>query len=346
MAFPAYNCRMRILAMVFSITLLLLPAGCGQQLSSLPEPPRIALVQFVRHPALDRIRHGIMAQFADDSQPVAWQHYDAHGDAAAATAVAAQLSASRPDLIIAIATPAAQACAERIKDLPIIFAAITDPAAAGLVQALDRPGGNLTGTRDLTPVEEQLALILRLQPGLTRLAVISNPAEVNSRSITRRLRTACAASNISLVERTVSSTPDVPAAAQSLRGEADALYFSIDNTVAAAWPELLAASRALRLPLYPADGSYVAQGGVATVAIDNEALGRQTAKMAQRVLAGAAPALMPVEICAGTRVETNDTELVRYFPAASRSPRASGAFTIRTGPRASDSEMARAFSRR
>lgn len=298
----------RLLPFLFLLCGLL--SACGD--AAAPAQPRVALLQYVQHPALDAIRDGILAQFAADSFAVVLTEHNAQGEAATAAAIAGQLAATRPDLVIAIATPAAQACAQALRDIPVIFAAVTDPVAAGLVRALDRPGGNLTGTSDLTPVAAQLALIRRYQPALRRLAVISNPAEVNAQVINRRLQDACAAQGITLVRRSVSSSSEVREAALSLRGEADALYMTLDNTVAAAWPVLLRSCRDLRLPLYPADGTYVPSGGIASVAIDNRSLGAATARLAMAVLRGADPAALPVVTCDGTAVLRNDTAAAAF----------------------------------
>lgn len=299
---------MRCLLLLCLLCALL--SACGE--TTAPAVPRVALLQYVQHPALDAIRDGIIAQFAADSFAIILTEHNAQGEVATATTIASQLATTRPDLVIAIATPAAQACAQALRDLPVVFAAVTDPVAAGLVRSLDRPGGNLTGTSDMTPVAAQLALIRRYQPALRRLAVISNPAESNSQVINRRLQEACAAQGITLVRRSVSSSSEVREATLALRGEADALYMTLDNTVAAAWPVLLRSCHDLRLPLYPADGTYVAPGGIASLSIDYRQLGAQTAHLAMAVLRGADPAALPVVTCDGTAVLRNDTAALAF----------------------------------
>ncbi len=296
------------------LTFLLLLCGllsaCGD--ATAPEVPHVALLQYVPHPALDAIRDGILAQFAADSFAMVLTEHNARGEAATAAAIAGQLATTRPDLVIAIATPAAQACARALTDIPVIFAAVSDPVAAGLVRSLEEPGGNLTGTSDRTPVERQVALIRQYQPSLTRLAVISTPAEIGARAVTGRLRAVCAAQGLTLVERSVNDSATVATAVHSLRGEADALYMTLDNTVAAAWPALLRSCQDLRLPLYPADGTYVPLGGVATVATDNHALGAATARLAMAVLRGADPATLPVVTGDGTAILRNDTAALAF----------------------------------
>ncbi|MFS8583128.1 MAG: ABC transporter substrate-binding protein, partial [Limnochordales bacterium] len=233
------------------------------------------------------------------------------GDFGPALTIAQKFAADGVDLVLAIATPAAQAAAQVLRDTPILITAVTDPVAAELVDSIERPGTNVTGTSDLTPVRAQLELLTMLAPSARRVGVIYNAGEVNSVVQVNLAKAAAADLGLEVVEATAANSSEVLSAAQSLVGRVDALYVPTDNTVVSAIESVVLVAERARLPLIAGEDLSVEQGALATVGIDYYQLGRQTADMALRVLQGENPAEMSIEY-------QNEINLVVNLSAAQR----------------------------
>ena len=262
-------------------------------------PLKVGITQIVEHPALDAARQGFIDGLTElgytPGEDIAYDIQNAQGDMATAQAIAHKLAADRLDLILAIATPTAQATAHVIKDTPILITAVTDPVAAGLVESIERPGTNVTGTSDLTPVALQLELLQELAPTAQRVGIVYNAGEVNSVVQVQLAREIAAALGLQLVEATVSNSSEVLLAAQTLAGRVDALYVPTDNTVAPAIESMVLVAERFKLPLIVGEEELVPKGALATIGIDYYQLGRQTANIAHRVLQGENPAEIPIQ---------------------------------------------------
>ncbi|PLY00718.1 MAG: ABC transporter permease [Desulfuromonas sp.] len=255
----------------------------------------VSFNQIVEHPALDSVRQGIKDQLADDGFSVSYNDHIAQGNIATANLIAKQMLGENPDVAVGIATPTAQACAQAIKSLPIVFAAVTDPVGAGLVASLEKPGANITGTTDMSPIDRQIELILEFLPQLKNLGVIYNSGEANSVTLVRVLKEEAAKKGISVTEATVSNSAGVFQAAKSLISRAEAVYIPTDNTVVSAFEAITQVGYQAKLPIFAADTDSVGRGAVAALAIDYYKMGRQTGEMIGRILKGAKPGEMPVE---------------------------------------------------
>jgi len=260
-----------------------------------PKRPVIAVVQFVQHPTLDRVREGFTSYFAQQGRSVDFRNYNAQGDFPTAAMIAQQLRDGGADLVFVITTPAAQACATAIRTTPVVFGAVTDPVSAGLVASLERPGRNVTGVSDMTPMDPEVELILEIQPTCRTLGTIYNASESNSRTLIGLLRDACRKRNLTLKEATVSSSSEVLQASMGLVGQVDAMFMTQDNTVASGFEGLLKPCRDNRRPLYAAESASVSLGAIAAVSLDYSKLGAQSAAMVERILNGAKPGETPVE---------------------------------------------------
>jgi putative ABC transport system substrate-binding protein len=259
---------------------------------------RIGISQFVEHPALDAAREGFIeglveAGFSEEN--IEFIEQNAQADFATAQSIAQQFKSNNLDLILAIATPNAQAAANVIKDTPVLFTAVTDPVEAGIVETMELPGGNLTGTTDMNPVAQQIELIKEFIPEITDLGVLYNPGEVNSVVQVDLVKEATAAMGIELHEGTVSNSSEVSLAASSLVGDVDAIYVPTDNIIVSALPSVLNITNQNNIPVFASENGQVRQGSIATLGIDYKLLGIQTGKMAARVLNGADTAEMAVE---------------------------------------------------
>lgn len=260
----------------------------------------IGIIQYMSHPSLDAAREGFLDALKANGYEVGKQLRvvvkNADGDALTNQAIAQQFAEDKYDLILAIATPSAQAIANATKNTPILITAITDPVAARLVESLEKPNTNVTGTSDYVSIEEQLAMVQQIMPGLKRLGVMYNSGEENSLVQVEIVKQYARANGLTVVEATPTSSSEVLQAAQSLIGRVDAIYVPTDNTVVSAIDAVVKVSYAEKIPLFPAEGNSVAKGGVATAGVNYYKLGEQTGQQALKIIQGANPATVPVEI--------------------------------------------------
>lgn len=256
---------------------------------------KVSFNQIVEHPALDALRQGVKDELAAQGLSVSYQDHIAQGNIATANLIAKQILGENPDVVVGIATPTAQACAQTIRNIPLVFAAVTDPVSAGLVPTLEKPGGMITGTSDLSPIDRQLELILKFQPAIKSLGVIYNSGEANSVTLVDILKEEAAKRGIRVEEATVSNSSGVFQAAKSLVGRSEAVYIPTDNTVVSAFESIVQVGYQAKLPIFAADTDSVTRGAIAALAVDYYKMGLQTGEMVARILKGAKPGEMPVE---------------------------------------------------
>lgn len=256
---------------------------------------RVSFNQIVEHPALDALRQGVKDELQAQGLKVDFKDHVAQGNIATANLIARQILGENPDVVVGIATPTAQACAQAIRNIPIVFAAVTDPVGAGLVPSLEKPGGMITGTTDMSPIDRQLELIRKFLPQLKKLGVIYNSGEANSVTLVRVLKEEAQKRGITVEEATVSNSSGVFQAAKSLVGRSEAVYIPTDNTVVSAFESIVQVGYQAKLPVFAADTDSVGRGAIAALAVDYYKMGRQTGEMVARILKGAKPGEMPVE---------------------------------------------------
>lgn len=258
------------------------------------EPLQIGITQIVEHPSLDAAREGFKRALQENGyEDAEFDEQNAQGDQATATTIASGFASDGKDLVLAIATPTAQAAVQTITDIPVLFTAVTDPVAAGLVDSMEAPGSNVTGTSDLNPVAQQMSLITELAPDAESVGVVYSSGEVNSEVQVELAREAAEEMGLTLEEATVSNASEVQQAAESL--DVDALYVPTDNAVVSALESVVQVAESKQIPLIVGEGDSVRGGGLATWGIDYEELGYQTGMMAVEVLDGTDPGTMPVE---------------------------------------------------
>lgn len=265
----------------------------------------ISFNQIVEHPALDALRKGVQDEIEAQGYKPTWHVHVAQGNISTANLIAKQILGEKPNLVVSIATPTSQACAQAIKNIPIVFAAVSDPVGAGLVASLEKPGGNLTGTTDMSPVDRQLDLIREFLPQLKRLGVIYNSGEANSAAIVKVLKEESKKRGITLEEAAVANSAGVAQAAKSLVGRSEAIYIPTDNTVVSVFEAIAKVGYDSKLPVFAADVDSVGRGAIAALAVDYYRMGRQTGEMAVRVLKGAPTATMPVETLKEFQIHLN-----------------------------------------
>lgn len=276
------------------------PNAPGASDSSNAKPIKVGIVQIVEHPALDAARDGFIAQMAKDGyekdKNVTYDIQSAQGNMDTAISIAQKFQGDKVDLILAIATPTAQAAAQTTKEIPILFTAVTDPVAAGIVKSMDKPGGNVTGTTDMNPVEEQLSLIKEIKADAKNVGIIYNSGEVNSKVQVDMAKAASAKLGLTIQEASITSPTEVKQAAESMVGKVDAFYVPTDNMVVSSLAAILKVAEDQKIPVIAAEENSVKSGAIATYGIDYTKLGEQTADMAVKVLIGEAkPQDMAVE---------------------------------------------------
>lgn len=307
---------MKKLINVFLVSMLTLLTACGGNPSatssassssadtssavSQTQKVKIGLVQMMEHPSLDEIREAILTELTAqgfDPSKVEIDYQNGQGDMGTLNSIAQKFVGDDVDLIIAIATPAAQAAAAAATtDIPIIFSAVTDPVDAGLVGSLEKPDRNCTGTSDAIPTEQIFTLADELTPGIKTYGFLYNQGESNSVSVINDAKATLESKGVKYIETCVVTSGEVTSAAQSLIGKVDAIFCPIDNTVAYAMPNLAQIAIEANIPVYVAADSMVKDGGLATVGVNYTQLGVQTAQMAAKVLSGAAVSDVPVEV--------------------------------------------------
>jgi len=266
-----------------------------------PSNYRISVSQFVEHPALDAVLKGFKDYLAEEGVQAVYEVHNAQANMATAGQIGTQIMGEKPDLILAIATPTAQAVAQALKkaphmqSTPFLFTAITNPVEAGLVKDLQRPGGNITGVSDMLPLDKHMGMVLRFYPQLKRLGVIYNAGEANSKSTVMGIRAIGRQNGFDVIEATVSKSSDVFQATKSLVGQVDAVFVPTDNTVVSALESAIKVCTQAKLALFCADVDSVKRGAVAAMGFDYYKHGRQTGAMAARIFNGAVPGDMPVE---------------------------------------------------
>jgi putative ABC transport system substrate-binding protein len=285
-----------LLVLVLSLALPFLSA-CGGKSTSYT----IGITQFATHPALDANRQGFIDEmtaegFVEDKD-VSYDVRNAEADMSLTATIAQQFVSEKVNLILAIATPSAQACVQAAKgtNIPIVFGSVTDPVAAGLVDSWDNPGDDVTGVSDWANVTTQIQLILDIVPNVKKLGVVYNAGETNSVVQVNDLKNAAPGLGItSVVEATAATTADVQTAAQSLVGRVDAVWVPTDNTVVAAFEAVVKVCEDNKIPLFAADVATVERGAIGTPGIDYYELGKECGKVAARILRGENPADIPV----------------------------------------------------
>ena len=261
----------------------------------------IGILQLFDHAALDASREGFEARLAEhgfiEDENVTFIFRNAAMDMSVASQMAEYLVSRNPDLILTIATGASQAVARATEDIPIVITAVTSPEGAELVDTNARPGRNVTGVSDLTPVTQQMDLITRLLPEARVVGLLYNSGEVNSRIQADMARAAISAMpGFSYVAATAPSMADVADVAQSLVGRVDVIYIPTCNTIAGAYSTVIMVADEAGIPVIAGEVGGVRAGALATEGIDYYLLGRQTADMAAEILRGeAVPAEMPIQ---------------------------------------------------
>ena len=260
-----------------------------------PAKLRVAIVQPMTHKSLDQIKETIVAELRASNLNFDIVTLDAHGDTSALATIFQNEKSKKTDILVPIATPAAQS-AKAVFDgarTPIIFAAVSNPVAAGLTGP---DAKTITGVSNNIPADKILQLVSDFQPGYKKIGFLYTSSETNSVSTIKAAKEYCSKNGIAFEEASIATLTDLPAALNNLLGKGvDALYTGNDNTIASAMPTYTDLAYAKGVPIYCGADSMVADGGLATIGVDYVQLGKQVAAMVIKVANGAVPSSLPYE---------------------------------------------------
>ena len=271
-------------------------AGTTAQNTADGKQYKIGVLQLVQHTALDASNKGFIQALDDSGLNYTVDQQNASGDQPTCQTIASKLVNDGDDLILAIATPAAQAVAGATSDIPVLVTAVTDPAASDLVESNEAPGGNISGTSDLTPVKEQISLLKQILPDAKTVGILYCTAESNSEIQAQMAKEAIEAAGMTAVDYTVSSSNEIQTVVTSMVGKVDAIYAPTDNTIAAGMTTVAMIANENGLPTICGEEGMVKAGGLATYGIDYYELGYLTGQQAVKILTeGAETSSMPIE---------------------------------------------------
>lgn len=286
------NRKMKAVLAAAMAGLVFLGAGCGSdggKSGSEGGKLKIGVVQIVQHGSLDEANRGFvdgLKKRGYDESKVEFDQENAQGDQSNLKTIISRFKGEKLNLICAIATPAAQAAANEIKDVPIVGTAITDYVSAKLVQNNEKPGGNLTGVSDLAPMENQMEMGLALVPQAKTIGLIYCSSEVNSEIQANMMKEYCSKHGLAVEERTVNNVNDIQQVAESLVGKVDFIYVPTDNTLASSIPTLMKVTDANKIPVIVGADLMAKDGALAALSVDYYKLGLQTGELAADILDG------------------------------------------------------------
>ena len=260
---------------------------------------KIGILQFVTHDALDEIERGIEDGLADagyEGSNVELTVLNAEADQSKIQTMSKKLVDDGNDVVIGIATPAAQGLASATSDIPVIMGAISDPVGAKLVKNLDKPEGNVTGLSNHVPHAQTVELIQTITPDAKTIGVLYASSEDNSVSQVKEFTQYAEEAGLTVVEYAVPSTNEITTTMSVMTGKVDAIFVPQDNTIASAFPTVVTAANAAKIPVYSSVDTMVKPGSIASVAQSQYDLGLETAKITVKILAGKKVSEVPVKV--------------------------------------------------
>lgn len=286
----------------FGLAGLLLLGGCSnnKKSDSGQTVKHVGVLQVVQHPSLDKayegFKKGLKEEGYVEGKNLKIDYQNAQNSQDNLKSMSEKLVNEKSDLILGIATPAAQSVANATQDIPTVVTAVTDLKAAKLVNSDAKPGRNVTGTTDMVSIDKQIKLLLSIVPKAKTIGVMYNAGEANSKIQADLAIKALKKAGVKVLVKTANTTNDVQQVTETLAGKVQGIYVPTDNTFASASSIIGKVVKEKKIPLVAGSTDQVKTGGLASIGIDYEKLGEQTGKMAAKILAGKAkPANMPVE---------------------------------------------------
>ncbi|HEM5056127.1 TPA: ABC transporter substrate-binding protein [Streptococcus suis] len=275
---------------VASMGLLTLAACSSSSEQASSDVVKVGVLQYMEHESLTAAREGFVAELEangyKEGEKLVLDYQNAQGDQANLQTISEQLIDGN-DIVLAIATPSAQSLATVSTETPIVFTAVTDPLSADLVESIEKPGGLLTGTSDQAPIDKQVELLGQAVPGAKTVGILYTTSERNSEVQVEQAKELLEKAGYKVVVKGITSSNEVQDATTSLMKDVDALFIPTDNTVASTMTMIGELSVEHKVPVIGGSTDMVDEGGLLTYGTNYEALGRQTAKMAIKIIEGA-----------------------------------------------------------
>lgn len=260
----------------------------------------VGVAQLVEQTSLNTIREAMYDEFEQlgytEGENIILDYQNAAGKPANLDAIMAKYEAENADLIVAIATATAQSAQNYTDTIPLVFSAVADPVGAGLAESMDSPNKNITGTSFVVQVDQILDLIQEINPDTQTIGAIYTPSETNGVYTLNKFKEEAESRGLTVIDATGTDLTTLQQAADSLVGKVDVFFSPNDNIVASGMTALAETAKTAGIPYYTAADSMVMDGGFATVGIDYEELGRETARMAVRVLEGEQADSIPIKV--------------------------------------------------
>jgi putative ABC transport system substrate-binding protein len=287
-----------LLAVLLVLIAVVSLSACNNSKS--PGQLKIGVLKWVTHGALDAAEQGFIDALSDngynDGENIIIDKQNANDNSTTAASIADKFINNKTDLVLAIATPAVQSLQSKTETIPILGTAVTDYERASLVDSNAKPGKNISGTSDLTPIAEQFDMLLQVLPNTKTVGILYNSSEDNSAIQAEDAKTIAEGKGLTVVIKTFSSVNDIPQTAASLARDVDAFWIPTDNMLASAMNVLIEKTMENNIPVVCGEENMVKSGGTFTIGINYYELGYQTGEMAVRILKdGANPASMPIE---------------------------------------------------
>ncbi|HEL2595356.1 TPA: ABC transporter substrate-binding protein [Streptococcus suis] len=275
---------------VASMGLLTLAACSSSSEQASSDVVKVGVLQYMEHESLTAAREGFVAELEangyKEGEKLVLDYQNAQGDQANLQTISEQLIDGN-DIVLAIATPSAQSLATVSTETPIVFTAVTDPLSANLVESIEKPGGLLTGTSDQAPIDKQVELLGQAVPDAKTVGILYTTSERNSEVQVEQAKELLEKAGYKVVVKGITSSNEVQDATTSLMKDVDALFIPTDNTVASTMTMIGELSVEHKVPVIGGSTDMVDEGGLLTYGTNYEALGRQTAKMAIKIIEGA-----------------------------------------------------------
>ena len=270
-----------------SAALLLVAASVQADMKSL------GMTTIVETPAILDTKTGMLKGLAEkgwvEGQNFKLDYQNANGSMPTQQQISQRFAGRGMDLVLTITTPSTQSMVTASKSVPVVFATVTDPVGAKIIPQFNKPGGNVTGVSDASPLGEQLDLFQEIVPGMSRIGFLYNPSLANSAALLRWITEEGRARGVSIVEAPAPTTNEVIAATRSLLGKVDAIYIPTDTTILSAVESIVKIGRETNTPVFAGEPGSVKRGAVATVGLDYIEIGRLSGLMAGDILNGADP---------------------------------------------------------
>ncbi len=283
--------------------------GCSSSKNANKDVVHIGILQYVEHPSLSAARKGFVAELKKegyvDGKNLKLDYENAQGDQSNLQTISTNLL-SNNDLVLGIATPAAQTLSNLSTDVPVLFTAVTDPVSAKLVNTMENPEGIATGTSDMSPISKQVELLQKVMPNVKKVGIMYTTNERNSEVQVEEAQKEFAKAGIDVLTKGISSTNDVQDTAKSLMSQTQVLFIPTDNMIVSAISLITELSKEMKVPVVGGSADIVEQGVLFTYGANYEALGRQTAKLAVRIIKGEDVSKVSAEYPKTLNVVAND----------------------------------------